>query len=206
MKKILTRVLLLTFLLTTFIPTTAFAYSYGKDDQEPLANSYSKVAAALNTNNGKVVDSEFKAHKAELTKEFGATLVKQTEAAIKAKNKNNVLIDYRHYLTLNVKRRLSSAIANIKDYKKAKMMVAKATATYEVLAPVVKSKKAASHTAIDAALEKAAVAIGNPGLFGTGAKPADLKALTASIDTINKNLASLFPVRKVTPVKPVTKR
>jgi len=202
MKKTLAKILLLAFILTAF-PASAFGYSYGNAEKEPLAESYKKVAAAVNTGNWKTVDSEFKAFKAELAKEFGAALVKQTEAAIKAKNKNNVLIDYRNYMAQNVKRRLKSTADSLKDYKKAKMMLAKAQATYEVLAPIVKSKKASTHTSIETAFDKASDALGNPGLFGTGAKPANSKAFAAASNTINSALLSMFPARKVPVTKPV---
>jgi len=196
-KKTLAKVLLLAFMLTTSIPAAAFGYSYGNAEQEPVAESYKKIVAALNSGNWKTVDSEFKAFKTELTKEFGAGQVKLTEAAIKAKQKNLVLTDYNNYLAQNVKRRLKSAAESLKDYKKAKMMLNKASATYAALETTVKAKKASTHTAVMTAFDNATDAIGNPGLFGVGAKPANNKAFEAASNTINKSLLAMFPARKV---------
>jgi hypothetical protein len=92
-------------------------------------------------------------------------------AAIKAKDAAAAALLNRAYKA-EIERRLEGASQNLGDYQTAKVLVVKSKRFLDlILPPLMEDRKAAEQ-----ALAKVLDAIGNPGVFGVGAKPADAAA------------------------------
>jgi hypothetical protein len=188
------RVLLVLSLMLT-LPASAFAYSYGDPNKEEIAETYKEISAKLQQTpedwNGAY--QAFLSRKQEIALEFGNATVQTLEDNFVRKQKELVLHNYKAVLVLNIDRRLDNAEKQFEDYAKAKLLLAKARGTLNVLAPHI--SESASKTAY-AAFDKALNALGNPGLFGVGAVPANKSEFLQQTNLIRSTLHPFFPLKK----------
>ncbi len=184
------------------LPQQAWAYSYGDPSQEVIAEALKEFQAKLSgdspdwTGVGKV----YKVHRAEIESHFGTAVAVTFDVNIAAKDKDLFLANYKALLVMNLERRFDYAHKGINDYSQAKLLLAKAKGTYDVLQPYVKSDV---DTAVMAAFDAALEALGNPGLFGVGEKPVDPETFKQQTTLILEKIKPLFPYKesKPAPVK-----
>jgi hypothetical protein len=191
------RVLLVLSLLLA-LPSSAFAYSYGDPNKEEIAETYKEISAKLQQTpedwNGAY--QAFLSRKKEIALEFGNATAQTLEDNFARKQKELVLHNYKAVLVLNIDRRLDNAEKQFEDYAKAKLLLAKARGTLNVLSPYISDS--ASKTAY-AAFDKALNALGNPGLFGVGAVPSDKSEFLKQTNLIRSTLKPIFPLKTQQP-------
>jgi hypothetical protein len=182
-------------LLILLLPsTTVFAYSYGDPNKEELAETYKEIAAKLNSDPPDWTGAyqAYASKKNEIALEFGNKVTQTLENNFANKEKNSVLHNYKAVLVLNIERRLQNADKQFDDYAKAKLLLAKGRGTFNVLSPYVDGAVSAK---VYAAFDQALTSLGNPGLFGVGAVPADKQAFQTQVRLIRTTLAPLFPLK-----------
>lgn len=154
----------------------AHAYSYAAAGKEPLIDAreaalkaigekdWTAAAAALQTAKDELVYLEGHHHPG-LQKELSAALDAKDEAALRS-----VL---RVAFAAEIDRRLDGAQQNLKDYQASKVLVVKGRRFLDAVGADMDPTK---RKAAEDGLNKALAAIGNPGVFGVGAKPVDADA------------------------------
>ena len=187
--------LIMFILAATFLvaaPSPAGAYSYGDPDKEDVAETYKLIEAELAENDWDAALAAYQVRRAEIESHFGKEVALTLDANFRDRNKALVLQNYKYVLYLNLDRRFTYAEKDINDYAKAKLLLAKAKGTFDVLEPYVRSRipdrVAEIRTHFDGALE----ALGNPGLFGIGKKPVDVEAYRRHTSAILTTLKPLF--------------
>lgn len=181
-------------LITLFIvPQAAFAYSYGDPSKEDIAEAYLLMHTELGKTppNWEAIMEQYLTHKQVLQLEFGDKVVATLDANLTEKKAELFEANYKSMLVMNVKRRLDNANKEMADYAKAKLLLAKAKGTFDVLVPFIKDT--ATMNEVDAAFQKTLDALGNPGLFGVGKKEASPEELAKQSGYIYKSLEPLFP-------------
>ncbi|KXU81247.1 hypothetical protein [Aeromonas enteropelogenes] len=167
----------------------AQAYSYaaaGKeqliDAREQLLTAASEGQDASETLTGLADELGYleQHHKVELQAPLAAA-IKSKDAAATAALLN------RAYKA-EIERRLDGAKQNLGDYQTAKVLVVKSKRFLDVILP---SLSEGDRQAADQALAKVLDAIGNPGVFGVGAKPADATAFAEAEKALMAVLAPL---------------
>ena len=185
----------LTFALAALIilPTSALAYSYGDANTEDVAETFKLVQASIGdgANDWGAAEGAYKERRAELVAHFGEEIGTTLDANYKAKDNKLVIANFKAVLVMNLDRRFSYALQGIDDYAGAKLLLAKAKATYDTLEPYMGSGKAEIDKAFDAALD----ALGNPGLFGVGKKPVQPDVFKEKVDFIYGKVKPLFPYK-----------
>ncbi|MBM7566528.1 hypothetical protein [Paenibacillus sacheonensis] len=197
MRMMTTKIAMLVFaIFLTLAPTGAWAYSYGDANTEDVAETFKLVVSAV----GKSPvdwDGALAAHKerrSEIAAHFGEPVAATLDADLKEHKAAETIANYKAVLIMNLDRRFDNAVQSIADYAKAKLLLAKARATYEALAPYAESKlSAAKQDGLSADFDAALKAIGNPGLFGVGKKDSDEAALKTAVNQIYGTLKPLFP-------------
>ncbi|WP_219837332.1 hypothetical protein [Paenibacillus sp. R14(2021)] len=192
----LSTILLLAVLFITIAPSSALAYSYGNANTEDVAETFKLVIASLEQSSPDW-NKALKAHKErreEIESHFGADVAATLDADFKSKSVDSTVADYKALLVMNLDRRFENVLQSVKDYSKSKLLLAKARATYETLAPYIEAKLSPSETkAISADFDAALKAIGNPGLFGVGKEAPDEAALKTTVNRIYETIKPLFP-------------
>jgi hypothetical protein len=195
MKKSLFFGLSLIFILNyILLPSHASAYSYGDPGEEKIAEAYKELETSLENddwdNAKKIYDS--------YEKDFDLYFSKVTpdiDKAFKEKDKELLLTSWRAALMLNIERRLHFAQEQFDDYGQAKLLLAKARGTYNVLEPfVVEEEGQEKADKIYASFDTALKSLGNPGLFGIGSKDNDPDAFDKEVESIIGELQPLFPI------------
>ncbi|PWK06953.1 hypothetical protein [Tumebacillus permanentifrigoris] len=191
--------IVLVLLVTAMVPMQALAYSYGNPNEEALATAYKNFVAklAVDPPDFAGAKAEFDPLKAEVDQHMGAEPAQAIYDALDKKDKDAAMKSYQQTLVLNVARRMKSIEADFTNYKDGKLLLAKALATYEALAPIVKEKDAQLDTDIRAGFDKALESLGNPGLFGVGVKAADPALFKTSEDTILNGLMKVFEMKEL---------
>lgn len=194
--------LVLGFLLL-FQASMASAYSYGKPDEEDMANVYTIIYAELQkaTPDWAKISTSFETVKEEIANphHFGANspkMVSYFESKIANKNKNGIIPNFQALLVLNIERRLKFVEESFTDYSRAKLILAKGYATFRELKPTVGGKLS---SAVLADLEKSfniinEEALGNPGLFGVGKKESNKALFDQHQNKILNALKPSFPL------------
>lgn len=162
----------LLFMVMVFT-NSLFAYSYASAGKEPTLDAQDGILNAINANDfkkAKDVFVEYKDHYDYLTKDFNSKLSSSLEKAISEKNKALIIKWLRVSMACEIERRIDGGRKNINNFNVAKVMLAKANKFYKLLAPNLDFK---TNKALKKALKNCTIAIGNPGLFGVGAKPVD---------------------------------
>jgi hypothetical protein len=174
-------------------PQSVFAYSYGDPNKEDIAEAYVFIKAKLDENPPAwdAAYQQYLVHKKVLKLEFGDRVISTLEANFTAQDKTLLKANYRGMLAMNIKRRFDYAKAEIKNYSQAKLLLAKAKGTFEVIAPYIKD--GATVTSVRNAFDLALEALGNPGLFGVGKKDTNEEEFTKQVDLIYGAVKPFFP-------------
>ncbi|GGJ70750.1 hypothetical protein GGR02_000918 [Anoxybacillus voinovskiensis] len=172
--------------ILTYVPMTAFAYSYGDPNEEKVAEVYKQMAEKLNENPPNFAEAKtiFETVKEELDMHMGKEPSEAVLKAIAAKDKNAVLEDMKKILVLNIARRLENIEKNFAQYDTSKRLLAKAFATYEALSPTIQAKDAALDKQLKTEFDNALQSLGNPGLFGVGKKQSNIEQFKKSKEMI----------------------
>ncbi|WP_219834445.1 hypothetical protein [Paenibacillus sp. R14(2021)] len=177
-------------------PTGAWAYSYGDANTEDVAETFKLVVSSLSKSpaDWSTAEAAHKERRDEIASHFGKSVAATLDADIKDRKVGETIANYKAILVMNLDRRFDNAIQGIDDYTKAKLLLAKARATFVTLSPYAEAKlSGAKMDSLSADFETALDAIGNPGLFGVGQKDADLNALKAAVNRIYGAIKPLFP-------------
>ncbi|HZG54889.1 hypothetical protein [Paenibacillus sp.] len=189
-------------ILLLLAPQQVGAYSYGDPSKEIIAEAMNEMIAKLpeSAPDWAAVGEIYKVHRPEIESHFGASVAATLDADIAAKDRERFLSNYKALLVLNLDRRFQYANKDVNDYAQAKLLLAKAKGTYDVLQPYVGDD--ATNAAVLAAFEEALTALGNPGLFGVGEKPVDPETFRTKTDFILGKMKPLFPFRAAPAEKP----
>ncbi len=191
----LVKALALLVMLMLLVPNVMLAYSYGDPNQEEIAESFKEIAAKLNASSvdWEGVSEVYKVRRAEITSHFGESVAVTLDHNINDQDKELVMGNFKYVLVLNLDRRFEYALKDIDDYGKAKLLLAKAKGTFDVLSTYVNALKPDLESKILAAFEAALVALGNPGLFGVGEKPVNPEEFEKQSSFILQSMKPLFP-------------
>ncbi|QHT63492.1 hypothetical protein GXP70_28425 [Paenibacillus lycopersici] len=196
MRTILKGALLLVAIFLALTPASASAYSYGDANTEDVAETFKLVVSALGKSpaDWKAAEAAQKEMRDVFVSHFGEGVAATLDANMQARDADAVIANYKAMLVMNLNRRFSNAIQSVHDYTQAKLLLAKARATYETLAPYAESKLSkADLDGLSADFDAALTAIGNPGLFGVGKKEPDEKALQDAVNQVYGAMKPLFP-------------
>ncbi|SFT25384.1 hypothetical protein [Paenibacillus sp. BC26] len=189
-------IMLVMVLFFSLAPTGAWAYSYGDANTEDVAETFKLVVSSLSKSPADW-DAALAAHKErreEIAAHFGNSVANTLDANFKSRKVNETIANYKAILIMNLDRRFENTLKDVSDYTNAKMLLAKARATFITLTPYAEAKlSSAKMNSLSADFDVALDAIGNPGLFGVGQKDADEKALKAAVNHIYSTLKPLFP-------------
>ncbi len=141
---------------------------------EPTADAKEQIIKDLNDNNFNEALKVFKEHEKNykyLTKNFIPSLYSGLKAGLKNKNKKQVIKYLELSIAAEVQRKINEGLQNIKDYNVAKVIVLNAKKFYNLLSFSLDKQ---TNKKLKSAVQKCIEAIGNPGLFGVGKKPANI--------------------------------
>lgn len=183
-------------LFLALAPAGVWAYSYGDANTEDVAETFKLVVSDLGKTPADWTGAEaaHKERREEIASHFGEEVAATLDANMTSRDADVTIANYKALLIMNLDRRFDNAIQSIADYTQAKLLLAKARATYETLAPYAEARL--SKTELDglsADFDAALEAIGNPGLFGVGKKEADDQALQTAVNRVYGALKPLFP-------------
>lgn len=188
-------------LLSAFLllPSTASAYSYGDANSDEVAETFKLVIASVEAPTPDW-DKALAAHnerKAEISSHFGEEVAKTLSANIQAHDKDLTVTNYKALLVMNLDRRFQYALKDVNDYTNAKLLLAKAKATYVVLQPYVQEQitDADKLKSLDQAFDAALEALGNPGLFGAGKKESKPEEFKKNVLYVYDTVKPLFPYK-----------
>ncbi|WP_135548292.1 hypothetical protein [Paenibacillus cymbidii] len=178
-------------LLIWLAPAQAFAYSYGDANTEDVAETFKTIAAALGggQSDWKTATEAHKVRRSEIQSHFGDAVAATLDKNIEAADNALLIANYKAVLVMNLDRRFAYALQDVGDYAGAKLLLAKAKATYDTLAPYMSAGK----DEIDRSFDEALDALGNPGLFGVGKKKADPELFKTKVTFIYDKVKPLFP-------------
>ncbi|WP_243291196.1 hypothetical protein [Bacillus sp. FJAT-47783] len=173
---------------------SANAYSYGDPGKEDLAEAYKEIDVYTKDNEWDLAKAVYETYE----KEFELYFKKPKELideAFQTENRELLLESYQAALTLNIERRLHFAEDSFEEYGQAKLLLAKARGTYDVLYPIALEELGQERAdKIYEAFDKALIALGNPGLFGIGNKEQDVEGFHKEIEFIIAETAETFPL------------
>lgn len=167
--------LALMLVIALFSFSTLQAYSYASAGKEPTLDGQDGILNAINENDFKKASEVFIKYKDQykyLNDEFNKELYNSLESSIKNKDKKNIVKWLRVSLALEVERRLDGGLKNINDFNVSKVMLAKANKYYKIISGSLDFKV---NKKLKNAMKNCIASIGNPGLFGVGAKEANIE-------------------------------
>lgn len=182
-------ILLLIFCLFSF--SSLHAYSYASAGKEPTLDGQDGILNAINENDFKKAQEVFSTYSKNykyLNDDFNKDLYVSLEKAIKDKNKKDIVKWLRISIALEVERRLDGGLQNINTFNVSKVMLAKANKFYKILSGSLEFR---TNKALKKAIKNCINSIGNPGLFGVGAKPINLKEYKKNQEIAVKILKSI---------------
>lgn len=192
---------LLSFLLAFWLqPGRAGAYSYGNPNEEAIAEAYKDFAAALHQDPPDYPAAERAlagVREIEMDLHFGPEVAARIEGHLRERQPAQAIRAFEQALVLNIARRVRNAGEELDNYSQARLLLAKAFATYEALSPVVAAGDAGLDKELRADFDAALQALGNPGLFGVGERPTDPATFARTIDSIVKRLAAFFGMEEI---------
>ncbi|MGL5074203.1 MAG: hypothetical protein ACRC61_23445 [Aeromonas salmonicida] len=184
--------LALTLLLTLSgltLSKQAQAYSYAAAGKEPLIDAREALlGAATDGKDASTTLSEIADELTYLEEHHKVDLQAPLAAAIKAKDAAATAALLNRAYKAEIERRLEGASQNLGDYQTAKVLVVKSKRFLDLILP---SLSEGDRKATEQALAKVLDAIGNPGVFGVGAKPADATAFAEAEKALMAVLAQL---------------
>ncbi len=184
--------LALTLLLTLSgltLSEQAQAYSYAAAGKEPLIDAREALlGAATDGKDASATLSEIADELTYLEEHHKVELQAPLAAAIKAKDAAATSALLNRAYKAEIERRLEGASQNLGDYQTAKVLVVKSKRFLDLILP---SLSEGDRKAAEQALAKVLDAIGNPGVFGVGAKRADATAFAEAEKALMAVLAPL---------------
>lgn len=166
------------------------AYSYSEAGKEPLIEGREALMGALLANDNPKALSVLEGLNPELVElenEMSIKVVSSLNEAAKKGGRSAVIHLMNKVFAEEIKRRLNSAEANINDYQKSKILVAKSKRFLDTI--IVELDDDEADTAAQS-IKRCLKALGNPGVFGAGAVPADLEQFKKSKQTLFSALSS----------------
>jgi hypothetical protein len=160
-------------LLLLLFSGQSLAYSYAAAGKEPIIEGRELLLQALSAQDYSAVQSAYDSMQAEFAYfnlHHGLKVDEQMQAAISAQNETAILATLLTTMKAEVMRRIEGAEQNITDYQVAKVLVVKSKIFIDLLAA---DLTAENRKQADKAIRGVLTAIGNPGVFGVGQKPAD---------------------------------
>jgi hypothetical protein len=167
----------------------AQAYSYAAAGKEPLLDAREAALAAIGSNDWAAVQTALNGADAELAylrEHHFPQLSEHLQAAIANKDEAAFRAALREAFSAEIARRLDGAKGNLGDFQTSKVLVIKARRFLDAIAGDLPAEK---RTAAEQGLSAALAAIGNPGVFGVGAKPADPEAFAKAEAVVTAALA-----------------
>jgi hypothetical protein len=185
--------LALTLLLTLSgltLSEQAQAYSYAAAGKEPLIDAREALlsAATDGKDDASATLSDIADELTYLEQHHKVELQAPLAAAIKVQDASATAALLNRAYKAEIERRLEGASQNLGDYQTAKVLVVKSKRFLDLILP---SLSEGDRKAAEQALAKVLDAIGNPGVFGVGAKPADAAAFAAAEKALMAVLAPL---------------
>lgn len=194
MNRVLTAMLLACVLLLT-AAAPALAYSYGDPNEEEVATMFKEITAKLQAGDWGGALPLYQAKRAEIDSHFGADVAVTLDRNFEAKDKAATEQNLKALMVMNLERRFTYGAKDINDYSQAKLLLAKARATYDSLEPYIQAKLPNEPAKLRAAFDSALEALGNPGLFGVGKKPVNEEQYSTQTAYILNTLTPLFPYK-----------
>ncbi|OEH91900.1 hypothetical protein [Bacillus solimangrovi] len=195
MKKII-YYLIMTMILTLTGVSQAFAYSYGDPGEEQIAEAYIELKNHLENDNWDGAKQVYDTYEKEFDLYFTKTVPLIAEG-FEQKDKELILDSYKAALRLNVERRLHFADEQFEDYGQAKLLLAKARGTFNILAPYVQDQEGDEYVQnVYASFDLALQSLGNPGLFGIGNQENDYDTFQQETENIIKKVEPFFAIPK----------
>ena len=164
----------------TLLSMQVNAYSYSEAGKEPLIEGREALIGALLANDTPQALSVLEAlnpELVELEKEMSIQVVGALKEAVKKNDRSRVIHLMNTVFAEEIKRRLNSAEANISDYQKSKILVAKSKRFLDTI--IVELDDDEADTAAQS-IKRCLKALGNPGVFGAGAVSADVEQFQKS--------------------------
>lgn len=184
----LTLLLLAALLATGLPPGRVAAYSYAASGQEPLLDGRAALFRAVQAGDWPAAEAALAAMKPDLAyldaHEDKGALAAFTDA-LAAKDAKAVAAAFTRAAADEIRRRLDGARDNLANYQAAKLLVVTANRFFTAIEGDLPPEAAAR---VRPAMQQAIDAVGNPGVFGVGARPADPQAFDAARATIEKAL------------------
>ena len=167
----------------------AQAYSYAAAGKEPLIDAREALlGAASEGKDASTTLSEIADELTYLEEHHKVTLQAPLAAAIKGKDAAATAALLNRAYKAEIERRLEGAGQNLGDYQTAKVLVVKSKRFLDLILP---SLGEGDRKAAEQALARVLDAIGNPGVFGVGAKPADATSFAEAEKALMAVLAPL---------------
>ena len=176
--------------LLTLLSMQVNAYSYSEAGKEPLIEGREALIGALLANDTPQALSVLEALNPELIElenEMSIKVVDSLKGAVKKADRSAVIHLMNTVFAEEIKRRLNSAEANINDYQKSKILVAKSKRFLDTI--IVELDDDEADTAAQS-IKRCLKALGNPGVFGAGAVPANLEQFKKSKQALFESLSS----------------
>ena len=174
--------------LAGFAAAPAFAYSYAAAGAEPLLDGREALFGAAAAGDWAKAETALAAMKPDLDYLEGHEvpgIEPAFSAAVAAKNPKALQAAFTRAAVGEIERRINGARDNLNDYQTAKVLVVKAQRFYTAVAAELPSDIGA---AVGDGLKRALDAIGNPGVFGVGARKPDPAAFASARADIFKAL------------------
>lgn len=174
----------------TLLSMQVNAYSYSEAGKEPLIEGREALIGALLANDTPQALAALEALNPELIElenEMSIKVVDSLKVAVKKNDRSTVIHQMNRVFAEEIKRRLNSAEANINDYQKSKILVAKSKRFLDTI--IVELDDDEADTAAQS-IKRCLKALGNPGVFGAGAVPADLEQFKKSKQSLFDSISS----------------
>ena len=168
----------------------ARAYSYAEAGAEPLIDAREETLAALATKDyaaAERVSARAREELGYLDESQGLALVDALDRALRMRDADAVDRVFLDGFAAEIRRRLAGAGENLEDYQLAKTLVVKSKVFFDLLAPALDAERRAR---ADAALRACLEAIGNPGVFGVGARDPDPAAFREQREIIDASIGA----------------
>lgn len=172
-----------------FLGGQAQAYSYAAAGKEPLIDGREAILAAVTAKDWAAASkaaASIKTDLAYLTEHHDSSLQKSLDEALGKQNAPAVSAALRRTFAAEMERRLDGAEKNLGDYQAARVLLVKCKRFFDAISGELAPPK---RLAGEDALGRALAAIGNPGVFGAGRRPADPAAFQAARKDVNAALA-----------------
>ncbi len=182
---------ILLFIVTIITSINLCAYSYASAGKEPTLDAKEAIFKAINSddfNSAKTIFLKYEKNYQYLNDEFNSSLFEGLKIAIEKKDKTNISKWLDISIASEIQRRLDGGLKNIKQFNISKVMLAKANKFYKILSSRLDE---ITNKNLNQAIKKCVKSIGNPGLFGVGAKPANIEEYKKNQEIAIKILKSL---------------